>query len=323
MMEERIREQQSYLLQCQLPSGTFRLSPASDLINPYFTNLGLLALAETDQMDPVKQHLLWYINQLSSDGYVNDYRIVQNIETNTHSADSEDSYHATFFSLLYVYIKKSKDIEWLNTIRDSLLRIYYALVALQRRDGLTWAKRNYKVKYLMDNCEVYQGLADASAIFAILGEMEIAKQAQDRAHACRMGIQGLYRPSSKTFAIYNSTYPNWSKWYPDATSQVFPIVYQLLDSNSLQAGYLYQQLLENFPRFDEFETGDSFPWMFMGLAAAQMKDWTRVRRMLDLAWDRYIQGPKKAYWLVHESGHYIQLARALLTYVRGTTYERR
>ena len=310
-MDERISNQHAYLLQCQLPSGTFRLSPASDLINPYFTNVGLLALVELGDCEPVKKHLNWYLQHLSSEGYVNDYRLIHNTETDSRSADSEDSYHATFFSLILAYIRQSEDTMWLHSIRDSLIRVYYALVDLQRKDGLTWAKRSYKVKYLMDNCEVYQGLVDAAAIFTILGEIDIAKQAQVRAFACMIGIQGLYRPSSQTYAIYDSTYPVWSKWYLDATSQFFPIVYQIITPDSVQAGYLYRKLTTHYPRFDEFETGDSYPWMFMGLAAAQMNDWVRVRRMLDHAWRRYIQGPKKAYWLLHESGRYIQLSRAL------------
>ncbi|MGD8191180.1 hypothetical protein ACQCN2_14470 [Brevibacillus ginsengisoli] len=322
-MEERIDHQHVYLLQCQLPSGTFRLSPTSDRINPYFTNLGLLALIELGDYEPVKQHLNWYMNHLSSDGYVNDYRLIKGQEINTKSADSEDSYHATFFSLLLAYIQLTEEIEWLQSVRDTLLRIYYALVELQQKDGLTWAKHSYKVKYLMDNCEVYQGLVDASELFAILGETHIAEEAQARAKASQTGIQGMYNPSKRTFAMYDSTYPVWSKWYPDATSQMFPIVYHLIAPDSKEATYLYQQLTTHFPRFDEFETGDPYPWMFIGLAAAQMNDWERVRRMLNQAWEQYIQGPKKPYWLLHESGRYIQLALALLAHDSISSFERK
>ncbi len=310
-MEERIKREQAYIHQCQLRSGTFRLSPNSNVINPYFTNVALLALVELGDCEPVKQHILWYLQHLSPDGYVNDFRYIRNEERNSGAADSEDSYHATFFSLLLAYIKQTEEIDWLVALHDPLAKILSSLLHLQRSDGLTWAKRSYRVKYLMDNCEVYQGLVDAGVLFSLMGDNERSKLAFERSQASKAGIYNTYHHQSQSFAIYDSVYPKWTKWYPDVTSQAFPIIYPLIEPTHPVAQSLYQRITASFPRFEYFETGDFYPWMVMGMCAMQMNDLPRVQRMLAAAEKMYIKGPRRDYWLLHESGRFIRLARCL------------
>ncbi|MGC5323894.1 hypothetical protein [Brevibacillus sp. SYSU BS000544] len=305
--DRRIKNQQVFIHKCQLPSGTFRLSPDSEVINPYFTNLGLLALTEIGDCEPVKQHLLWYLKHVSPNGYVNDYRYRYPHEIDTGTADSEDSYHATFFSLLYEYIKQSEDLHWFMAIRDQLASILQSLCKLQCPDGLTWAKHSYKVKYLMDNCEVYQGLIDASQLFHLMNDRKNAHLAEQCALACKQGINRTYKEKTNSFAIYGSTYPTWTKWYPDATSQAFPLVYEIIESSSSQAISLYNKIIGGFPHFELFEIKDSYPWMIMGLCAHVMNDRDRVKRMTQAADNLYINGPRQNYWVLHEAGRYIQL----------------
>lgn len=304
---QRIRKQQAFIHQCQLRSGTFRLSPTSEVINPYFTNLGLLALTELGDCQPVKGHLLWYLQHISPSGYVNDHRYCYPTEMDTGAADSEDSYHATFFTLLHEYIKQSDEVTWLLSIHDQLTSILRSLLKLQCPDGLTWAKHSYKVKYLMDNCEVYQGLIDASHLFRIIGDRKHASLAEKCARNCKVGVANTYATSKEAFAIYDTTYPTWTKWYPDVTSQAFPIVYQISDTPSNTAISLYNKMINHYPHFECFETGDHFPWMFMGLCSHAMGDRERVKKMILTAENVYIHGSKQSYWLLHEAGRYVQL----------------
>jgi hypothetical protein len=302
-----IERQKCYLLQCQLPSGTFRISPHSPTINPYFTNLALLALVPLGELSAVKRHLDWYLSHVSADGFVNDYLLKGGQEIDTGKADSEDSYHATFFTLLAAYLKESGDIQWFMKNRDVLRRLLSALLSLQQPDGLTWAKRRWKVKYLMDNCEGYKGLADAAFLFGEIGEKEAAQLARDRALACRSGIAATYDPVRKSFAVYDRYYPRWAKWYPDATSQAFPVLYGIIPPQCGEAIQLYDQMTASFPRFDTFHTGDLYPWMIMGEYARRMGDGERVRRMVSTAADLYIFGPRAKYWLIHEAARFLML----------------
>ncbi|MGG4461690.1 hypothetical protein ABEX29_25625 [Brevibacillus porteri] len=304
-MQEMALNQTSFLLSCQLPSGTFRLSPKRDQINPYFTNLGIISLIRMKELEAVRGHLDWYLRNLNADGYINDFRLEQGREIDTGTNDSEDSYHTTYFSLLAEWIRATGRMDWLHANHAKLLSLLQAVARLQQKDGLTWAKHSYRVKYLMDNCEVAKGLADASYLFSLIGNVEAAEEAAARAKSCELGINGMYSRIRKSYAMYDRTYPGWRKWYPDVTSQAFPIVYSLTDANT--ASLLYQRITAAFPQFDTFQTGDLYPWMTMGVCAQLMGDKTRVKTMLVTATDLYIHGPRYPYWLIQDAGRYIEL----------------
>jgi hypothetical protein len=310
-MSERQNGQKAFMLRCQLPSGTFRLAPHSDVINPYFTNIALAALVELGEADAVMGHLVWYLNHVTPRGYVNDFRLRGEEECDTGKADSEDSYHATFFSLLRAWIERTDNPNWPAGVHDKLADMLRALLRLQQPDGLTWAKESWRVKYVMDNCEVAQGLADAGWIFAGLGDGERAKLALEKAEQCRQGILSTYSVKKQCFAVYDRVLPNWGKWYPDATSQAFPVLYGIIPAAGPIASHLYGCLTEHFPYYDRFKTGDFFPWMVMGEWADIMGDRERSARMLEQAEHQYIYGPRQRYWLLHEAGRFLRLARRI------------
>jgi hypothetical protein len=304
-MNPLVESQKAYILRCQLPSGTFRLGPERRQINPYFTNLALVPLVRLGAHEPVKQHVYWYLQHVNERGYVNDYRLENGRETDTGTADSEDSYHATLFSLLAEMLRHSGETDWLLPHRDTLAAIFRALIHLQQKDGLTWAKESYRVKYLMDNCEVLRGLEDAAFLFAQLGDSGTAAEARLRMEACLGGIGSMFSPVRGTYAVFDSHHPTWRKWYPDVTSQAFPIIYGVAPSDT--AASLYEKISSSFPAFDMFHTGDFYPWMIMGECAWLMGDRERVDRMLQAAAELYIYGPRQPYWLIHEAGRFIGL----------------
>lgn len=310
-MNPLIDNQKAYLLRCQLPSGTFRLAPKSERINPYFTNLAIIALVRLGEIAPVKQHVAWYLKHLNESGYVNDFRLLGEQEVDSGSADSEDSYHATLFSLLAETVRRTEAFDWVAAFHPHLVQMTNALLALQQKDGLTWAKRSYRVKYLMDNCEVWRGLEDVSFLFSLLGDVKMATLTKERAAQCQLGLRAMYSSKLQRYAVSDGTYGDWRKWYPDATSQAFPIVYQLCTDNNPAARHIYQQITTHFPNFDHFQTGDLYPWMVMGECARLMKDTERVSNLLHTAESLYIYGPRQPYWLIHEAGWFIQLSLGL------------
>lgn len=304
-MKTIVDNQKAYLLSCQLPSGTFRLGPKRDHINPYFTNLALVSLVRMEEWEPVLSHVDWYLHHSNQHGYVNDYRLEGNREVDTGTADSEDSYNATLFSLIAEMLKVTGETSWLASRQAELAYLFQGIARLQQKDGLTWAKQTYRVKYLMDNCEVAKGLEDASYLFTLLGSDGNAQEATRRANACKAGIQSMYSRLRKSYAMYDRSYPGWRKWYPDVTSQAFPIVYWL--SGPIEASQIYEQIISSFPHFDTFRTGDLYPWMVMGECARLMGDARRVETMLTTATQLYIEGPRLPYWLIHEAGRFVEL----------------
>jgi len=304
-MDNVIVQQRRFLVECQLPSGTFRLGPDRDQINPYFTNLALIALVRLGELQMVQQHVQWYLHRRTASGYVHDFRLMNGREVDTGTADSEDSYHATLFTLLAESVRVTEETDWIASCLDDLIDVFDALIRLQQKDGLTWAKHSYRVKYLMDNCEVWRGLEDASFLFQRLGAGEKSVEAKRRAAACQSGIAAMYCTLRGTYAMYDRTFPGWRKWYPDVTSQAFPIVYELAPADTRIR--LYNGITGAFPHFHTFQTGDVYPWMIMGECARIMNDQPRVERMLQTAADLYLYGPRRPYWLIHEAGRFIQL----------------
>lgn len=300
-----LTRQREYLLSCQLPSGAFRLGSDRDQINPYFTNLALISLVRLREWEAVRAYMDWYVEHLNTDGYINDFRLVDGKELDTGTADSEDSYHATFFSLVAEWTRSTSDCSWLAANQDVLAYLLQGIARLQQADGLTWAKHSFRVKYLMDNCEVAKGLDDAHDLFTVLGNAMLAQEASVRAAACKAGISRMYSRLRRSYAMYDRSHPRWRKWYPDVTSQAFPIVYSLCEPKV--ASLLYERITKAFPRFDAFETGDTYPWMVMGVCARMMGDERRVRNMLHAATDLYIYGSRQPYWLIHEAGRFVEL----------------
>ena len=113
-MQAAVRLQKQYILDCQLPSGTFLLGPDRKQVNPYFTNLALIPLIRLGECKNVQSHADWYLRNRNEHGYVNDFLVRGERLEDTGTADSEDSYHATWFSLVAELMRYEGDREWLR-----------------------------------------------------------------------------------------------------------------------------------------------------------------------------------------------------------------
>ncbi|MCK9907134.1 hypothetical protein MXD63_44965, partial [Frankia sp. Cpl3] len=80
-----------------------------------------------------------------------------------------------------------------------------------------------------------RGLEDAWFLFDLIGDAENASVALKAAKRCRSGLSSMYRVSSGCYAMYERVFPKWRKWYPDVTSQAFPLLYQLIPSDDSTA----------------------------------------------------------------------------------------
>ena len=93
-------------------------------------------------------------------GTVYDHEVWYGVPS-TQSYDSSDSYAATFLTLVRAYYDTTGDAAFLRGIEADLRLVAGAIYStMDPRDGLTYAKADYRIKYLMDNAEVYRGLLD-------------------------------------------------------------------------------------------------------------------------------------------------------------------
>jgi len=301
----------------QLSSGAIVTPyPGGKMIIPYYANLAALGLSmDCTYAGPLLRYLLWYLAHLENpDGWgicgtVYDYSFdAHNQELPTYDYDSADSYGATFLTLVRAYYEKAKDRDFLFSCKKNLETISEGIMSLQDRDGLTWAKPGYKVKYLMDNTEVFRGLSDLAFLEEeVYRDIEWAKLLQIKAGTVRKGIQDRLRWGELYLYAMGKRRLPWqksklSKWYPDAVAQLYPLWTGVIAPGSNEAKKIYKIFNQAQPGWPELEKADPFPWCVVAYVAALMGDKERVLTYLEKITDKYLRTGHPWPWHPLESG---------------------
>ena len=209
-------------------------------VEPYIVSI--LALNEVENgrnLPQVKQFIQWYFSKLNYpdlqglNGTIYVYTMEGNIERPTRKYDSVDGYAGMFLHLLRQYAVKTGDVQLLRDNWGKIEDIAALIPALQDKDGLTWAMPQYRVKYLMDNCESYGGITaylDMRKMAGLEGNL--------RYHVALILLQqGIL---TDLFDTVNASFfwakvedggksqSSWKQFYPDAFAQIFPVYYGLL-----------------------------------------------------------------------------------------------
>ncbi len=275
-------------------------------VNPYFADIAALALLDNSDkyFNAVKNYLEWHFAHLNTaesdyngvDGTIYDYtisvsdgKIVKEsviVKDDKNSYDSTDSYAATFLILLNKYYTVTGDAEYIISRKDDVIRVAEAMISTLDK-GLTFAKPDYAVKYLMDNCEVYEGLQATVDLF----DKIIFKD--DNCHMTYVKFKYAYKWIGQSIekylwnsdggyyyaAITDNGKPafefSWSEFYPSATAQLFPIIHSVIPGDSVRANSLYLSFTKEY-NWQKLEIPSEFCWGAMALAAAKINDIDRV-----------------------------------------------
>lgn len=311
LFREIYETETEWLASLQLENGALPMTYAPDgelRMNPYFADFAALALLDNAEKyaDNVVRYMDWHLGHLNTaeedfnglDGTIYDYvitmkdgRIVSediSEPDNADSYDTTDSYAATFLTVVYKYLCKTGDSEYLVSHAEDLERIV-SVIFSNLQNGLTYAKPNHRVKYLMDNCEVYEGAVAAAGIFEEIvncGKNEYASVRDD----CRELIStvkesinsklwnyvgGYYRPGITAYVSIPTKIFSWDLYYPQATSQLFPIICGVIEPETKRAQSLYSKFCDSF-EWEHFDYPDDFYWGANVYAAAVMNDLDRV-----------------------------------------------
>ncbi|NLA76166.1 MAG: hypothetical protein GX846_11965, partial [Deltaproteobacteria bacterium] len=320
-----IQSEQRWLAELQLSNGALPFRAAENgpaAIIPYFSCITALALLEEGPdgikyAEAVKRYFDWHnahLNNAASDrhgvsGTIYNYSvevsngIVQSEETE-QKYDSTDSYAALFLIALWEYYNKTGDTKLLVERYQNINDVINAMIYTVDTDGLSFAKPGSRVKYLMDNAEVYQGLSSAINLLKKVflphyheGTPEHTGASEVLAH-----LQEIKDKQADSFAklLWNDTeqryevgidkageplaFKDWTCFYPDAVAQLFPIIYKVIETESEQAQYLYHTFGEHFEwgKLEHFENGHaSFYWGLTAYCGALMGDEERVLSYLD------------------------------------------
>jgi hypothetical protein len=275
----------------------------SSQINPYYSNLAAIGLThDPASYGTVQRWMQWYISHLNASdvwgmsGTMYDYDYSNGAETSRNTADSTDSYAATFMSLALAFYQTGDPSaqNYVKSIATQLDSIAGVLIQTQQADGLTWSKPDYQIKYLMDNCEAYRGLRDLAVVFqTALGDSTKAAIYNSAADRMLQGINGMWMNGS--WAVYKDnggtlTAPNMAKWYAAATSQLFPVLEGVIAASDPRSVQVYANLNAAWPGWPSlsYNAQDSFPWILVGDAAAIMGDTARVTTFVQSIEAKYV-----------------------------------
>ena len=307
LFETIFERETQWLASLQLENGAIPMTYSKNgelTMNPYFADFAALALLDKSDLyaDHVKKYMDWHFAHLNTaeedfnglDGTIYDYKItmkdgriadekISNPE-DADSYDTTDSYAATFLTVVHKYYCKTGDIDYLIANAQDIKRITNVMFATLQ-NGLTYAKHNHRVKYLMDNCEVYEGAIAAERIFEELvlkGKTEYTDMRDDcneLIYTVKDNINyklwnfvgGYYLPGITAYVKIPTKIFSWNTYYPQATSQLFPIICGVIEPGSERAKTLYSKFCESF-HWEAFDYPDPFYWGANVYAAAVMND---------------------------------------------------
>lgn len=236
-----IRRDARWVLRAQLPDGAIAIHLDRAAVWPYLANYAAIGLVEASRrtgepryLQAAWRWLAWYQARQDRQGFVTDYRRSGPAMVSTGDMDSTDAYAGTFLLAVRAAVLASGDRARLETLRAGIGGAVRAIEATQDRDGLTWAKPSWRVKYLMDQAETYAGLRAASELGRVLGDQGLAARAAQDAERLRAGVAALWNPVTGAYdwAKHGDgarQRTNWTVLYPDALQQVWAVAFGLTD----------------------------------------------------------------------------------------------
>jgi hypothetical protein len=277
-----------WIVIAQRADGAIANYPGGDTVNPYLANFAAQGLARATTASGTATYasaswrwLEWYQAHMNASGFVTDYRITNGALASTNDMDSTDSYAGTFLSAVNETFGATGDIGQLRSLAPGIAKAVGAIEATQDRDGLTWAKPSYHVKYLMDQAEAYAGLQAAGTIAGVLGDAGLQQRALNDAARIANGVAALWnaRTASYDWAVHSDgthSATDWTVLYPDSLQQVWAVAFGLTDPTrgaALMAHFTSSQPTYAQPTAQAKYAGGTRPvgyWVPIGWAFARL-----------------------------------------------------
>lgn len=237
---------------------------------PYFAHLGILGVLDSNdarRLTMTKNWITWYLSHIdqttgvpldtwySLDGAYSTTCPVPGDISQCAVVDAEDSSVALFFVILDAYVTASGDKAIITTNSVAISRLATKLVSLiDTKDGLSFAKKTYPVKYTLDNSEVYAGLLSLERLNVVSG-YTLAKKGYFNTLAIRIkntlvatNSIGMTSASSSLFywakdGAGTKTPSSLAVWYPDSMAQYWPYLFGVV--NGAVATSSYQQVVNS------------------------------------------------------------------------------
>ena len=245
-----IQQLQQFIIDCTSPDGSLSVWKDKVDVNTYHSNFAILGLARamsttgnTTASVYAWNWFRWFVShQSNSTGYITDYTRASSAFawSSTNDMDSTDSYAALFIMAVASVYAVDKNYTALNQIMPGVRNSVKAMQSTMQ-NGLTWAKPNYHIKYLMDQSEVYAGFKSCEYLAKVINDTSLANTCSSAASGM-IELVNQYMWSTSNFN-YNYglgdsdvvTPSNWTILYPDAASQLWPAAFNFPLNKSTNA----------------------------------------------------------------------------------------
>lgn len=309
-----IKDEITWMLSIPLDSGVIPLykKNSGDVdVNPYFSNIVAEALIESKSDGTqriVLNYINWYLDHINSseedpyniEGTIFDYNVTvdknkQLSIISKNKYDSIDSYAATFIILLNKYVEITEDDTIIKNRWDDILKVHQALLSTYYKGLMVNDFKDYN-RYLMDNSEVYKAVNSSLLFFKEYKGTKFYDKNRVMIYMyyiLRESIEYEIENNMWTNNGYyhivifkNNTVPkifDWNVFYPDATAQIFPIIYSLIEPESERAKAIYNTFNENYnwEKLDHLKDDiDGFYWGILSYLAVIMNDENRFEEYI-------------------------------------------
>ena len=242
-------------------------------------------------------------------------------ETTQGNYDSVDSYAATFLMLAQEFAMLSAENKsWLMQYITKLNLVAKALETCldteensipttfsnDDDDYLSIASYVYPAKYLMDNSEVNRGLKSAKWLHDE-GLLTTTSNYNMLVNKNTNSIESEFWQSTMYNWIDNKDNEDvltssWDKFYADATSQLYPAIFEVIDPYSSRANKLYTEFNKNYPNWSlGILPSSSHAWAILSFAAANINDKARVEEYMKHIYSFNSVNKQKDHWYSFES----------------------
>jgi acid phosphatase len=332
-----------------LADGAVVDDSGSTRINPYFANLGVVGWTkDPNHYTNVKNYMNWYWAKVNWPdkfgiyGSINDFDFnpTTGAETSVPDPDSSgnlhpdstDAYAGTFLSLAYNYYQTGDPgaQSYITSIQPpNSSRLDYVgevIVHTKQSNGnnLTWARPDFNIEYLINNCEAYRGLRDLANLYTAYGLTSQASFYTSHADQMQNGIQtALWNSPNNNYFWYTTDsgtngVVNWNTWYPDSVSQVYPIALGVIAPTDSRAISLWTAFESHWAgQWPALATGDTYPWTVVAYVAQLMGDNQDVNTFLNNIHNTYVTnnfaGKTGHFWSTNEAGWFMRTNAGLPT----------
>ncbi|MEO0557470.1 MAG: hypothetical protein AAF170_04720 [Bacteroidota bacterium] len=302
---------------------------------PYFSNLAVAALLEADpsprSREVAELWIDWFLDRVGPEGVPVEHWVgmkrgleltcparfpTQPSVDRCEAIDATDSAASTFLILLAAYHRAGGSEAFLRQREVQVREVAQTLLDLQDTDGLTIARTDYPVKYLMDNAETVAGLRAVASLDHEVFEGEQRAVYKDAADRAADGLATLLDPETGLYAW--AKLPDDSlesarldRWYADAVAQVWPLVFEVTDAIGG-----YRQLDAAWdgstqPDWALHRDASGFAWPVLGLAAHRAGDRAAAQRQADALWQRHVGSRSAGPFTVADAGWLLRTVAAL------------